>query len=396
MNNKPTIGLIGSFQNGKSTLVNCLFGKQLAKVGGFGVSVTSINTRYTYDPKDEVDFAHNGKIFKTILLEEYLSDSVNTPKNASEIIIRYQDSLLEKFDIIDTPGFNANDSDSSMAENAFNGIDIAILVLRNKSIAQYESNILRLLSQYGIPFFILVNTYDEGEDLWNPKSIKNNDIVKCIWNDLANVGLKPLEFGKKQKILTVNLIWYWLSINSETDNKAIRLSQKKLGFFWEEYFDQEVSERSLFFKSNFNDLFCKLTSRNFLRCALVSKKKRILADNFEMILRNFSQNWQEAQYRVHDYLQFQNEKEFESERIKCIKNIETISSTITQLQNNYNNRNVDRGSMMAIIWRHITSDFSYERKLGMARFELENEKQRLSEIEDKRKIISQTLSSIFK
>ena len=396
MKNKPTIGLIGAFQNGKSTLVNCLFGRELAKVGGFGLSVTSINTRYTYHKKNEVDFVHNEKVFKTIPLEEYLTDSVNTPKNASEIIIRYQDSLLEHFDIIDTPGFNVNESDSLMAENAIKRIDIAILVLRNKSISQYEFDILKLLSLYNVPFFILVNTYDEGEDLWNPMSIKNNDIVKCIWNDLTNVGLKPLEFEKKHKILTVNLIWYWLSINSETENKAICLSQKKLGFFWEEYFDQEVSARSLFFKSNFNDLFCKITSRNFLRCALISKNKRILADDFEITLRNFSQNWQEAQYRVYDYLQYQNEKEFDSEMIKYNKNIEAINSRITQLHNNYNNLNADRGSMMATIWRYIISDFSYERKLDMACFELENEKQRLTEIADKRKIISQTLSSIFK
>lgn len=395
MNNKPTIGLIGSFQNGKSTLVNCLFSRQVAKVGGFGLSVTSINTRYTYDKKNEVDFVHNGKIFKTILLEEYLTDSVYTPKNASEIIIRYQDSLLEHFDIIDTPGFNANDSDSSMAENAFNGIDIAILVLRNKSISQYEFDILKLLTQYGIPFFILVNTYDEGEDLWNPKSIKNDDIVKYIWSDLTNVGLKPLKFEKKQKILTVNLIWYWLSINSETDNKAIRLSQQKLGFFWNVYFDQKVSARSLSFKSNFNDLFSIIKSRNFLRRALLSKNRRMLSNSFESILRDFTKNWAEAQFRVHSYLQYQNVKEFESERIKSNKNIETINSKITQLQNSYNNHNMDRGSMMDTIWRYITSDFSYESKLDIARFELENEEQRLSEIADKRKIISQTLSSIF-
>lgn len=152
MKNKPTIGLIGAFQNGKSTLVNCLFGRQLAKVGGLGLSVTCVNTRYTYHSKNEVDFIHNGAVLKTISLEDYLTDSTDTPTNATEIIIRYQDSLLERFDIVDTPGFNANESDSSMAESAFNGIDIAILVLRNKSISQPEFNILKLLSQYNIPF----------------------------------------------------------------------------------------------------------------------------------------------------------------------------------------------------------------------------------------------------
>lgn len=396
MSNKPTIGLIGSFQNGKSTLVNCLFGRELAKVGGVGLSVTSINTRYTYSQKNEVDFVHNGKIFKTVLLEEYLTESVDTPANASEIIIRYQDSLLEKFDIIDTPGFNSNESDSAMAETAFKGMDIAILVLRNKSVSQYEFNILKLLSRYNIPFYILVNTYDEGDDLWNPKSKKNNDIVKCIWNDLTNVGLSPLSFEKKHKILTVNLIWYWLSLNSDITNKSIRLSKKKLEYFWEDYFDQEVSPRSLFFKSNFNELFCKITSSNFLRCALISKNRRLLSNKFEISLCDFSQKWQETQYRVHDYLQYQNEKEFESERKNCIDKIESINKKIAQIQNSSNNSTTHSNSILGSIWRSITSNLSHEFKLRSACSDLEIEKRRLSDIADKRKIISQTLSSILR
>ena len=396
MKNKPTIGLIGAFQNGKSTLVNCLFGRQLAKVGGLGLSVTCVNTRYTYHSKNEVDFIHNGAVLKTISLEDYLTDSTDTPTNATEIIIRYQDSLLERFDIVDTPGFNANESDSSMAESAFNGIDIAILVLRNKSISQPEFNILKLLSQYNIPFFILVNAYDEGDDLWDPQSIKNNAIEKSIWNDLTSVGLKPLLFERKHKILTVNLIWYWLSINSDTDNKAIRLCQKKLGFFWEEYFDQEVSARSLFFKSNFINLFCKITSHNVLQCALIYKQRRLVSNNLEKILCDFSKNYLEAQYKVHDYLQYQNEKEFDSDRKVCMDSIESINKRIAEIQNSYNNRTTNSGSMLASIWGYVTSDLSHEYKLRKAYADLENEKQRLSDMADKRKIISQTISSILK
>ena len=48
------VGIIGCFQNGKSTLINCLLGAKIAPTGGDGWSVTSANTIYCYSQQNTV------------------------------------------------------------------------------------------------------------------------------------------------------------------------------------------------------------------------------------------------------------------------------------------------------------------------------------------------------
>lgn len=291
MTNKPTIGLIGAFQNGKSTLVNCLFGRELAKVGGKGLSVTCVNTRFTYGCDNSVDFVRNHKIISSLTLEDYLNHKIELPTDISEIIVRYNDDLLESFDIIDTPGFNANDSDSYMAEAACQEIDFAIFIIRNKGLSQYEIKIAQLLNRYSIPFFILINTYDEGEDLWNPKADKNKTISRNVWHSMKNSGIKPTIFDKNNSIIIVNLIWFWLSLFPDNENKSIRLCQRKLRYFWEEYFNVKLSERSLHLKSNFNALLYKLTQESFIKCAVSSKVRKVQLNRIHYLINKFDSNW---------------------------------------------------------------------------------------------------------
>lgn len=396
MNNKPKIGLIGTFQNGKSTLVNCLLGRQLAKVGGQGLSVTSINTRYTFGTTNEVDFVHNDKVLKTITLEEYLSESVNFPTSASEIVIHFQDDLLEKFDLIDTPGFNANELDTQMAKNSLLNIDIVILVLRNKSISQCEYNITKLLSEYSIPFFILVNTYDEGDDLWYPYSKKNREISRCIWNDISSNGIKPIAFDKRSKVLVVNLIWYWLSIVSINDNKSIQLSQKKLKFFWKEYFDQNVTTRSLLFKSNFNELFYKINRTEFIRCAIVARMKKEQSSSLNDLLNIFSNKWSIVDNKICDTIKRKYYDAFESEKRVSLSKIHSLKNQIRETLELETKKHIDFSRpLLGSVFQTITSQFK-SIKLKTTQLSLEETENTLIQSEKQYKLISEYISLIFK
>jgi len=51
---KFTVGVFGEFQYGKSTFINCLLNRNIAKTGGAGVRVTSYNTLYTYSSSEYV------------------------------------------------------------------------------------------------------------------------------------------------------------------------------------------------------------------------------------------------------------------------------------------------------------------------------------------------------
>jgi predicted GTPase len=135
-NSKLSIGIFGTFQNGKSTLVNCLANSDIALVGGEGVSVTHTNVRYTYGDSKDVIIITNDDNRISVPLSQYF----NNPNgfSAREIVVESKCPTLEYFDIIDTPGFNANDSDTFLAERIIKEIDFAILLVRNKGISQNE------------------------------------------------------------------------------------------------------------------------------------------------------------------------------------------------------------------------------------------------------------------
>ena len=105
---KITLGIIGEFQNGKSTFVNCLLGTDIAKVGGFGKSVTSISTIYTYGSDNMAFCYHNDDIIAKYDIRPF-KDSV-IPKDTNKIVVKVKTKILKVYNIIDTPGFNAKDN----------------------------------------------------------------------------------------------------------------------------------------------------------------------------------------------------------------------------------------------------------------------------------------------
>ena len=276
MTDKPVIGLVGTFQNGKSTFVNCLFGRELAAVGGYGVSVTSANTRYVYDEYDYIEFIHNGKILGDATLSQYLDGETNVPSRLTEIIIHCDEPLLKNFDVVDTPGFNASESDTAKAMLAVKDFDLAIVVVRNKGLSQSEIEIARYLSSQHVPFYIVMNTYNGNgdDDLWNPNSKSNKEIAKAIWGSLVSSGSAPMSFSRQSPICSVNLIWYWLSVCERTQNRAVEHSRKVLSFYWEDVFNQKLSTSALSSKSRFLDLRNTILERDFICLAQVAKNRK--------------------------------------------------------------------------------------------------------------------------
>ena len=115
--NKLNIGIVGCYQNGKSTFVNCLLDDVVARTGQ-GISTTSINTRYVYGDVQKVEYCSGSNIVKSTRLCNFLSTS-EYPENIDEIVVTLWKPLLKNINIIDTPGFNANDTDDAMAPSCW-------------------------------------------------------------------------------------------------------------------------------------------------------------------------------------------------------------------------------------------------------------------------------------
>ncbi len=207
LNEKINVGIVGGFQNGKSTFVNCLLDDLVARTGGDGISVTSVNTKYTYGDYQKVSYLTEGKKSHSVSM----SDFVNTIKFSNkidEILIKLWKPILKSINLIDTPGFNANENDSQTALNAIRDIDLAIVLINNKALSNIEWDIMLRLTQKRIPFYLIMNCMNIMGKSWFPLSDFNHQIIQDIESNLLARNIKPqLVSGKT--IWCVNLQWFF-------------------------------------------------------------------------------------------------------------------------------------------------------------------------------------------
>ena len=238
---KLTIGILGAFQNGKSTLVNCLLGREVAYTGGYGKSVTSVNTKYCHGDSEMVRYYDNGELLREIPLK--MDCSNDSPNNATEIHVILRSPILEHINILDTPGFNANDHDDSIAQSSYEDIDAAVLLIINKGLNTVEKEIAKNLAHKGIPYFIVMNCMDAGDDMWNPDSEHNALIANNI------IHLNPISIGGKSIWIT-NLLWYWHSSLCLRHTELEQKQYKRIRAFFDLFFDAHLSESSHFLAIN--------------------------------------------------------------------------------------------------------------------------------------------------
>lgn len=311
---KLTIGILGAFQNGKSTLVNCLLGEKVAKTGGYGKSVTSINTKYIYGESSTAIVYSYDKIIGQYPLDSFVNEEAldsfwkrfdDVP--VTDITITMSAKILKLINILDTPGFNANEHDTSMALASLDNMDSAILLVKNKGLSETEKIICQELSNKGKPFFLIMNCMDECDDMWNPNAEQNLKVANNILADFKMQNISPYSFGGEQIWIT-NLLWYWHSIYKGCYSAIEQKQAKRIICFFDLFFDcPKPSKDHLKEKSR----FCRLSK------ALQEKQNLCALKLFVTLVNNFEN------YRIISHSKF----------VNSFKNIpKIVSEEISHLQ----------------------------------------------------------------
>lgn len=211
----PKISVVGCFQNGKSTFINCLLDQLVARPGD-GTATTKISTRYRWGESTSVQFRTNNGL-QSVSLEEYLkcaSLSQISKNSAFQAEITLGKQILKKIELIDTPGFDANEQDTDNVTRSLNEADYAIVVLTNKrALGRQELAMFECIKAKSIPFAVIMNCRENSSPSeWYPSHRKNVEIIQTNEAILEKWGCFPEKIDGCL-IYPCNFLWYWMAIN---------------------------------------------------------------------------------------------------------------------------------------------------------------------------------------
>uniref|UniRef100_UPI0040570560 dynamin family protein n=1 Tax=Agathobacter sp. TaxID=2021311 RepID=UPI0040570560 len=208
---RPIIAIYGNFQIGKSTFLNCLLGHYLA-LAGKGRSTTALTTRYRHSSETKLKYrSKQGGLYPVTLGEIREPSFVEKVDIESGFHIEAwtNSPFLEICDIADTPGYNANDSDTKRALSALPHVHYILYVMTNKGFSQTDKELLIKLSEQKIPISIIMNcNQGRREERWIPCHEINQEIMmeNVSWLQSAKISLFPI---CNKLIYSCNFLFYW-------------------------------------------------------------------------------------------------------------------------------------------------------------------------------------------
>jgi Predicted GTPases len=210
-NGKPNVAVLGRFQIGKSTLINCLLDDRVARTGE-GIATTRISTIYTYGQIPSVEVARTWKDGLVVWenTDFRLRDFLNPDKDwrgISATRISLWKPLLQQINLIDTPGIDANADDTALAVASLDKADFVIVLLENKGMCDAEKRLFSDIRKRNLPFAVIINCRDQSGKRWIPKH--NREVVETVSAELGNLGLPPTVISGKTGVWPCNLLLFW-------------------------------------------------------------------------------------------------------------------------------------------------------------------------------------------
>lgn len=189
-NNAVRIAVIGDFQIGKSSLVNCLLSESHAETGEGFFPTTDAASEYPFAP---------GVV------------------------------------LVDTPGFDDDRPEMArLSEDCIRGADAILFIKTDKILGEHDETILRMASRK--PLIVVFNCWDRthGRRGWIPELPENKETCETIRSELERSGMgdSVLHIGGNP-VCAVNVLWaqfgLGLDISNEQRDDIVDFVKTKLG-----------------------------------------------------------------------------------------------------------------------------------------------------------------------
>lgn len=269
------IAIIGTFQVGKSTLLNCLINESLAGIG-IGTPTTHTLNFYKNNTSPEILCRNiKGECLYRQSWERGVSE-LSIPRET----VRVMYELPKSFDLhgnllIDTPGLDSAGKDASLDTMRTidvirdNTVDLLILVVSNKQLdSAIRSSVLPCIKEARKNLIVLMNCNRRNHP--NPSSKINQETALQIDEELRAVGIRHSRvwMSGESKVLPCNAVWWWISqrnrtnirfCNQQTD-EVFQMRYQEIKNYYADILEQPMpSLETLQQKSNLLHLFAYLS-----------------------------------------------------------------------------------------------------------------------------------------
>jgi len=180
--------LLGQFNRGKSTLANCLLGKEILPIGV--VPLTSIVTEIRHGEKEEIRIYSSGdeKVYPITKLREFVTEKHN-PKNKKKVervvVFCKSDFLKNNVVLIDTPGISSTLlHNTKVTQDYLPNCDAAVLLISADSpLSNDELEFVKSIRRYAPKLFIVLNK----SDYVSKKEL--SEMIEHVESELSRLGI---------------------------------------------------------------------------------------------------------------------------------------------------------------------------------------------------------------
>lgn len=196
-----SVGIMGEFKRGKSTVINALLGEKIAPADVVPASATLNRITYGLTPKATILFKDGRR--ETVPVDsiaDYVTkiteESALTAESVDQAIVEYPCQFCQNnVEIIDTPGLNDDERMDAISESVIPDLDAVVMVLSaNSPFSKSEAEFVRskLMTSDVTRMIVLVNRidtiYDEDDRIRLLESIKEKIVREVLERTAAVHG----------------------------------------------------------------------------------------------------------------------------------------------------------------------------------------------------------------
>lgn len=222
----PRIAIVGLFQGGKSLLLNAALGGSVVPVGKFGLRTTPCRIRCRYGEINRAVVYYQCDAPRAFNIQSFhaFAETPDNVQHLAAVDFFYSHSLLQKIELLDTPGIDFSERDDNTALDAAREADGVILVVQ-QSLPSASSAFSKLAAcLHDKPWGLVLNCGRAGPHLEHPNSPASMEVEAHCVRQLTEAGLHNPLFAQRMSARTLP---YYASEQSEAA-KSVSMSEENL------------------------------------------------------------------------------------------------------------------------------------------------------------------------